>query len=200
MRRKFKAALGIKGFLCIASLVAIGLALVVYTATVTITPTKMFTIGATTDSWTVYVNDVDQVRYLPGEGTPAGSTTPGTAPDGGSDTYAFKVVTDDGKACAVNITLTTPTANLANFSKFEIRVMYWNTTISPANWVEATIYDAPSGGTNKPYIDGLTGDFGYIQQPISTSLYYLIKVTYSYTEGDSTTAITVTSQYTPLPQ
>lgn len=200
MRRKLKAALGTKGFLCVASLITIALALVYYTAVVTITPTKQFTIGATTDEWTVYVNDVDQVRYLPGEGTPAGSAKPGTAPNGGSDTFAFKVVTDAGRACAVNITLTTPSADLANFSKFEIRVLYWNTTISPADWVEATIWDAPSGGNTKAFINGLTGDFGYIQQAASTSLYYLIKVTYSYDKADYTTAFNVTFSYTPLPQ
>ena len=67
LKRKLEAILGVKGFLCIASLTMIALALVAYTATVTITPTQQFTIGATTDSWTVYVNDVDAVRYLPGD-------------------------------------------------------------------------------------------------------------------------------------
>ncbi|MBE0520543.1 hypothetical protein IBX35_05835 [Candidatus Bathyarchaeota archaeon] len=198
MGRKLRAALGIKGLLCIASLATIALALVYYTAVVTITPVQQFIIGATTDDWTVYVNDVDQLRYLPGEGTPAGSTPPGTAPNGGSSTFAFKVATDAGKACAVNITLTTPVADLANFSKFEIRVMYWDTTT--VKWLDATIWDAQTGGSTKTYIDGLTGDFGYIQQPVSTSLYYLIKVTYSYDIADYATAFNVTFSYTPLPQ
>jgi len=195
--RKLKATLGLKGLLCIASLITIALALVYYTAVVTITPYKQFTIGATTDDWTVYVNDIDQVRYLPGEGTPAGSTKPSAAPNGGSNTYAFKLVTDAGKACAVNITLTSA-VNSSKFSKFQITVMFWNTT--SAAWEDATIYDAQSGGSSKTYIDGLTGDFGYIQQSASTSLYYLMKVTYSYDLVDATTDVTVTFSYTPLPQ
>jgi len=195
--RKLKAALGTKGLLCIASLITIALALVYYTAVVTITPYKQFIIGATTDEWTVYVNDVDQVRYLPGEGSPDGSTPPGNAPNGGSDTFAFKVVTDASRACAVNITLESP-VDSSKFTKFEIRVMYWDT--ATVKWVDATIHDSPSGGGTKTYIDGLTGDFGYIQHPVSTSLYYLMKVTYSYNITDSTTAMNVTFTYTPLPQ
>ena len=64
--KKIGALLGIKGVLAIASLATIAVALVVYTASVTITPTLQFTIGASSDSWTVYINEVDEVRYLPG--------------------------------------------------------------------------------------------------------------------------------------
>lgn len=199
--KKLGAVLGAKGILCIAALTIVALALVSYTSTVTITPVKQLTLGATTDDWTIYVNDVDQERYLPGEGTPAGSTVPATAPDGGSDTYAFNVTTDVGRSCAVNITLTSPLTNLQNFSKFQITVMFWNTTPSPATWEAVTIYNAPTGGSEKSYIDGLTGDFGYIRQSAGTATrYYLIKVTYSYDLEDSETPISVSFNYTPLPQ
>jgi len=197
--KKLGAVLGLKGILCIAALTIVALALVNYTTTVTITPVKPFTQGATTDDWTIYVNDVDQVRYLPGEGTPAGSTVPASSPNGGSDTYAFKVDTDAGRSMAVNITLTSAVDN-TKFSKFEITVMFWNTTPSPATWEAVTIYDAATGGGIKSYIDGLTNDYGYIQQSVSTSRYYLIKVTYSYDLVETTTAISVDFNYTPLPQ
>jgi hypothetical protein len=195
--RKLGAVLGLKGILCIAALTIVALALVNYTTTVTITPVKPFTQGATTDDWTIYVNDVDQVRYLPGEGTPAGSTVPASSPNGGSDTYAFKVDTDAGRSMAVNVTLTSAVDN-TKFSKFEITVTFWNTTTS--SWADATLYDAQTGGSTKSYIDGLTNDYGYIQQSVSTSRYYLIKITYSYDLVDTTTAISVSFNYTPLPQ
>jgi len=141
--------LGLKGILCLAALTVVTLALVSYTATVTITPVNPFAQGATADAWTIYVNDLDQVRYLPGEGTPAGSTVPSTSPNGGSNTYAFRVNTDAGRSMAVNITLVSPVDN-AKFSKFEITVLFWNATDS--SWDDATLYDAPTGGSTKSYI------------------------------------------------
>ena len=86
--------LGVKVILCIVSLVMVAMALVTYSATVTITTTQQFSIGATSASWTVYVNDVDKVRYLPG-----GSAEP-TLNTGDPSTYAFKVVTDAQSARA----------------------------------------------------------------------------------------------------
>jgi len=195
--KKIGAMLGLKGILCLAALTVVTLALVSYTATVTITPVNPFAQGATADAWTIYVNDLDQVRYLPGEGTPAGSTVPSTSPNGGSNTYAFRVNTDAGRSMAVNITLVSPVDN-AKFSKFEITVLFWNATDS--SWDDATLYDAPTGGSTKSYIDGLTNDFGYIQHAVSTSRYYLMKVTYSYDLVETTTAIAVDFSYTPLPQ
>ncbi len=197
MFKKLAAILGLKGILCVASLTLVALALVSYTTTVTITPVSPFTQGATTDAWTVYVNDVDEVRYLPGEGTPAGSTVPALAPNGGANTHAFRVATDAGSSMAVNITLASPVNN-SEFSKFEIRTLIWNASVSA--WDNATLYDAPTGGIPKAFIDGLTNDFGYIQQSPSLTRYYLITVTYSYDLVASTTAITVDFVYTPLSQ
>ena len=195
--KKLGAILGLKGVLCLASLTIVTLALVSYTATVTITPVNPLTQGATAEDWTIYINDIDEVRYLPGAGTPAGSTVPSASPNGGSDTYAFKVDTDAGRSMAVNITLTSPVNN-TKFSKFEISVLFWNA--SDSSWDDAILYDAPTGGSTKSYIDGLTDDYGYIQQSVSTSRYYLMKVTYSYDLVDTTTVITVNFNYTPLPQ
>jgi len=188
--RKIRTILGVKGLLCLASLTMIALALVSYTASVTITPVKQFTIGAASDSWTVYVNDVDKVRYLPG-----GSSEP-TFNASDPDTYAFNVATDANQVCAVKIELTSA-VNSSKFSKFQIMVKYW----TGAAWADETLYDAPTGSTTKAYINGLTaGDAGYIHQSLSTTRYYLIKVTYSYDLVDETTQVTVTFQYTPLPQ
>ena len=115
--KKIGAVLGIKGVLSIASLTTIAIALVVYTVAVTVTPSQQFTIGATSDSWTVYVNDVNQARYLPG-----GSAQP-TFNASDTNTYAFKVVTDANKVCAVKIELTSA-MNSSKFSSFAITVQY----------------------------------------------------------------------------
>jgi hypothetical protein len=201
LKRKLRAILGVKGFLCLLSLAMVVLALVAYTAQVTITPTQQFTIGATTQSWTIYINDVNQIRYLPGSGSPVGSTVPTTQPPTTADstTFAFYLVTDASKGCSVNITLTSP-VNSSKFSKFEIRAMRWVDGVS--DWVSTDFYDQPSGGGTKSFIDGLTNDFGYIQQSGVASTYYLLNMTYSYDlpGADTTTAITVTFSYTPLPQ
>jgi predicted peptidase len=141
------------------------------------------------------VNDVNETRYLPGSGSPAGSAEP-TYNSSDSSTYAFKVVTDGDKVCAVKIELTSA-VNSSKFSKFEITAKYW----TGAAWADETLYSAATGSTTKSYIDGLTsGDAGYIHQGLSTTRYYLIKVTYSYDLVDETTQVTVTFQYTPLPQ
>lgn len=188
--RKIGALLGVKGLLCLASLTMIALALVTYNAEVKINPVKQFTIGTTSDAWTVYVNDVDKLRYLPG-----GSSQPTFNP-GNTGTYAFMVVTDANQVCAVKIQLTGAVSS-SKFSKFQITVKYW----TGSAWADATLYTEPTGSTIKPYINGLTpGDVGYIHQEASTTRYYLVVVTYSYDVTDATDQVTVTFQYTPLPQ
>ncbi|MEM2995388.1 MAG: hypothetical protein QXI91_05170 [Candidatus Bathyarchaeia archaeon] len=187
---KILTILGVKGVLCLVSLTIIALALVTYTAILTVSPTQQFTIGATTSSWTVYVNDVDKVKFLPG-----GASEP-TFNANDPNTYAFKVTTDASQVCAVKIELTSPVSD-SKFSKFQINVKYWD----GSTWADETLYANPTGSTTKPYIDGLTaGDVGYIHQDLSTIKYYLIKVTYSYDKVDETTQVTVNFQYTPLPQ
>ena len=197
--KKLKAILGVKGALCLLSLGIVVLALVAYTAQVTITPTKPFTIGATTDSWTVYVNDVDETRYLPSNGsTPAGSFPPNGPPAiGDASSYAFYVSTDADKAISVNITMSTPADN-NTFSSFQITVKNW----TGLTWNDIDIYDAPTGGNIIPFINGRgpTAGYGYVQHPVSTSTFYAICVTYSYDLVDTTSVVSVTFQYTPLPQ
>lgn len=179
-----------KDVICLASLTIIALALITYRADVSVTPVQQFAIGATSDSWTVYVNDVDKVRYLPG-----GLAEPNCSVLD-PNTYAFKVVTDGNKFCAVKIELTS-VVNSSKFSKFRITVKYW----TGASWADETLYQAPTGSITKSYIDGLTlDDSGYIHQSLSTTKYYLISVLYSYDQTDETTQVTVTFQYTPLPQ
>lgn len=190
---KFKelgAILGVKGVLCIVSMTLIGMALLAYTVSVTITPMQQFTVGATSSSWTVYINDVNKTRYMPGE------TSEPTFNASIPSTYAFKVVTDQNQVCAVKIELTTA-INASKFSNFSITIEYWNGT----GWVSGTLYDAATGSTVKSYIDGLTaGDSGYIHQDLSTTQYYLIKVGYSYDKVDQTDQIMTPFQYTPLPE
>jgi hypothetical protein len=119
--RKIRALLGIKGLLAIASLTTIAMALVVYTASVTIAPTAQFTLGVSTQSWTVYINEVNQVRYLPG-----GDTIPATGA-----TYAFSLDTTN-RGCAVQIELTSA-MDSGLFSNFDITVMYYDPGIPGLN-------------------------------------------------------------------
>ncbi len=141
------------------------------------------------------MNDVDETRYLPGSGSPAGSAEP-TFNSSDTSTYAIKVVTDADKVCAVKIDLTSA-VNSSKFSNFNITARFW----TGAAWADEPMYDAATGSTTKSYIDGLSaGDAGYIHQAVSTTRYYLIKVTYSYDLVDATDQVTVTFQYTPFPQ
>ncbi|UCE95328.1 MAG: hypothetical protein JSV51_06240 [Candidatus Bathyarchaeota archaeon] len=188
--KKIRAILGVKGFLCLASLIMIALSLVTYTGTITMTPTIQFTTGATSDSWLVYINDVNETRHLPGgfSEPPLNMSDP--------NTFAFQVVTDANKVCAIRIELTS-IINSSKFSNFNITAKYWNGT----TWNNETLYDAATGSTMKPYIDGLIlGDTAYLHQNISTTKYYSIEVVYSYDLVDVTDQISVTLQYTPLPQ
>ena len=185
--RKIRALLGIKGLLAIASLTTVAMALVVYTASVTITPTSQFTLGVSTQSWTVYVNEVNQVRYLPG-----GDTPPATGATGN----AFSLDTTN-KGCAVQIELTSA-MDSGLFSNFDITVMYYDPLIP--GWTSAQLYDSATGGSPITSIDGLTTNAGFIRQASGTgATSYLIRVTYSYDIVDDTTGVTATFQYTPLP-
>jgi len=175
------------GVLSIASLVTIALA---YSAAVAVNSTQQFTIGASLDSWNVYINEVDEVRYLPG-----GYSAP-TLAAGDTSTYAFRVVTDANKVCAVKIELTSA-MDSGIFSNFDITVEYWADTA----WAAATLYDSNAGTTTITEIDGLSaGAAGYIHQAASTTTYYLIEVTYSYDQVDTTTQVNANFQYTPLQQ
>jgi hypothetical protein len=184
--RKIRALLGIKGLLAIASLTTIAMALVVYTASVTITPTAQFTLGVDTESWTAYINEVNQVRYLPG-----GDTLPATGA-----TNAFSLDTTN-RDCAVRIELTSP-MDSGLFSNFDITVMWYDASVP--GWVSAQLYDSATGGSTITSIDGLTPNAGFIRQALGTgATSYLIRVTYSYDIVDDTAGVTAPFQYTPLP-
>lgn len=188
--KKLRALIGIKGLLAIALIASVAVALVVYTASVTVTPTLQYTIGATTSSWSMYINEVDVVRYLPG------AASKPTFDSGDTNTYAFKVVTDSAKVCAAKIELTSA-MNSSKFSKYQITVEYW----TGSAWAAETLYAASTGATTKAFINGLTpGDAGYVHQATSTTRYYLVTVTYSYDLVGETAQVSSTFQYTPLPQ
>lgn len=195
--KKLGMILGLKGLLSVLSVTTVVLALVSYTADVVITPTAQLIEGVTSETWTIYVNEVDQYRYLPdGSGTPAGSSKPAD----GTSTYAFTVTADSDKVCAVQIELTSA-VDSGKFSKFQITVEKWNSTSSA--WESETLYSAATGSAAKPYIDGLSAgpvDAGYVHQSTGATEYYLVVVQYSYDLVDTTDLITVTFQYTPLPQ
>jgi len=186
--------LGLKGVVAVASLMILVAALVTYQATVTVNISGQFTQGRTEQTWAIKLNDQNKVRYLPGDGA-SGNVTP-TRNTSNSSTWAFKVDTDANKVCAVKIELTAAVDD-TKFSRFEITLMRWVTSA----WQNETLYAGATGSTTKTYIDGLTaGASGYIHQATSSVQYYLIRVTYSYDLVETTTSITVTFRYTPLPQ
>ena len=159
-----------------------------YTQTLTITPYKQFALGASSASWTVYVNDMGVVQYVPG-----GDSQP-TLDTSNVDTYAFNISTDANRVCSLEIQLTTA-VSASDFSSFEVSVLPW----SESAWGSAvTLYAASTGLTTAPYLDGLTNTPVYLHQAVSTSTYYLVEVTYSYI-GTSSSPITVEFNYTPLP-
>jgi len=172
---------------CLAALILVALL-----ACIALAPPQQFIIGATRASWTIYATDVDQVRYLPGTGTPAGSQQPSAPSDANPNTFAFKIITDAVRVSAVSIKLTSAVDN-ANFSKFDVRVQWWDATDSA--WKYETLYTSDTGSTTESFIDGLTKpvDVGYVHHAASTTKYYLIEVTYCV---DTPTSITMTFQYT----
>lgn len=187
---KLFVSLGITGIFCIICLASVGFALVTYTNAVTISPTVQLSIGTTTASWTIYVNEVNQARYMPG-----GFSEP-TLNTGDTSTYSFKVVTDANKVCAVKVDLTSE-MNQSKFSNFIITVR----SSTGGSWGEETLYAASTGATTKASTDGLIpGDAAYIHQAVSTTKYYEIQVTYSYDKVSENTQIPVTFRFTPLPQ
>ena len=187
-KKRLSAILGLKGMLAIASLTSIAVALVIYSSAVTVTPTQQFTIGASSDSWTIYVNEVDQIRYLPG------ADAEPTFSDVDTDTYAFKVVTDAYKVCAVEIVLDSAMDN-GKFSNFDITVDAWDGD----SWETATLYNAATGSTTVTDINGLFTTAGYIHQDAGVTVYYMVTVTYSYDLVDTSSDVTATFNYTPLP-
>jgi len=182
----------LKVALCLICLVVVAFALVIYTGSVVITPVEQLSVGASSTSWSIYVNEVNQVRYMPGAFSEPTLSTSDTS------TYAFKVVTDSNKVCAVEVQLSTA-MNSSEFSVFEITVL--SQTAGGGTWGMEQLYAAATGTTTKAYVNGLMqGDAAYVHQDASITKYYLIQVTYSYDLVNSTSQIPVTFQFTPFPQ
>jgi hypothetical protein len=125
-----------------------------------------------------------------------GGSSETTLNTGDTSTYAFEVVTDANKVCAVEVGLTTA-MNASKFSNFDITVL---SSTTGGSWGAETLYNATTGSTTVASINGLNqGAVAYIHQGLSTTKYYEIQVTYSYDLVDATTPITATFQFTPLP-
>lgn len=191
MSNKFKKRYLLAAIALVAILIGVAVAVdfFSYTTTISIQPYKQLSQGVSSASWTIYVNEVNQVQYVPG------ATTEPTFNANDATTYAFNVTTDANKACSVEIGLTEAVSS-SDFSSFQITVLYW----TGSAWSPATLYTSATGSITMSYIDGTTSTPGYIQQAVSTSMYYLVAITYSYNLVDSTTPISVNLQYTPLPQ
>ena len=189
MSKRFNKSYLLAAIVLVAILigVAVAIELFSYTATVTIQPIQQLSQGASSSSWSIYINQEDQTQYVPG------ANSEPTFDQSNTGTYAFNVTTDANKVCAVEINLETAMSS-SDFSSFQITVLYWDGT----EWSPATLYNAATGSTTIPYIDGTTSTSGYIHQAISTSTYYLVAITYSYL-AETTSPYTVNLQYTAIP-
>jgi len=175
--RKIRLLIGVKGILSIACLTTVALALVVYTASVTMNPTLQFSQGANEVTLDLYLNEVDQVRYMPG-----GTAEPTLPEDTDLTTHAFKVVTDGNRVCAVAINI--QSAVSSRFSKFDIRVKYW-VDGTPGSWQYADLFESAKGSVPKTWINGGDAiDIGYVYQGPSLTRYYILEVTYTYDISD----------------
>ncbi len=191
--RKLFVSLIIEGLICLICLASVSFALVTYAKALTISPMQQLSVGTATATWTIYVNEVNQVRYMPG-----GFSEP-TLSTGDTSTYAFKVATNANNVCAVKVELTSA-MDVSKFSQFDITVL---SSTAKGTWSTAPLYAAPTGGATKAFINGLIpGDAAYIHQDASTTKYYLIQVTYTYDpSADNTqTQIPATFMFTPFAQ
>ena len=189
--RKLSVSLLVKGLICLICLVSVTFALGTYTNALTLSPTQQLSVGTTTATWTIYVNEVNQTRYLPG-----GFSEPTLSP-GDTSTYAFKVVTNANNGCAVEVELTSA-MNASKFSQFDITVL---SSMAGGTWSAEPLYTNPTGTATTASINGLIqGDTAYIHQGGSTTNYYAIQVTYSYNLVADNTQIPMTFEFTPLPQ
>ena len=174
--RKIRLLIGVEGILCIACLTTVALALAVYSTSVTMNPTLQFYQGANEVTWNLYLNEVDQVRYMPG-----GNAEPTLPKDTDLTTYAFKVVTDENRVCAVAIKIQSAASK---FSKFDIRVKYWVDGTS-GSWQYADLFESAEGTVPKAWINGGDAiDIGYIHQGPLLTRYYILEVTYTYDISD----------------
>ena len=165
-----------------------------YTQNITMNAVRQLTVGTSSASWTIYVGEVDQTKYVPG------IYTEPTLDANDPNTYAFSVVTDANEMCAVKINLTSYLPS-ANFTDVMITVL--TNSSATGNWVPAQLYTDASGTTPKSFIDATDatpGDAGYIVQGVSTVAYYLIEVQYTYDKVDYAGPYNTALQYTPIPQ
>jgi hypothetical protein len=196
---KKRYLIGIVALVLISTLLLTA-ALVAYTTTITSTPTQQLQhIPDTTLGWTFYVNEMNQVKYLPG--TNATGIAQPTFSVTNTSSYAFEVVTDNQKVCALEINLATPMLS-SLFSQYDIAV-YCNATATTWNSTPVTLYDGTTTASAEiPTFSGLDSGTAtaYIHQDLSNTDYYRIVVTYSYNIVDTTTAPPTVFVYTPLPQ
>ena len=187
---KLLVSLGAKGILCIICLASVGAALVTFSTAVTLTSTVQLTQGVNTAAWTIYVNEQNLIKYIPGGAAELTLDTGNTA------TYSFKVVTDANKVCAVQVGLVAAVDD-TKFSKFDITVR----SSTGEGWSDETLYAASTGTGTKAAVNGLVADdVAYIHQAESTTKYYEVKVTYSYDLLSSDAGIGLTLNTIPLPQ
>ncbi len=191
--KKLPRSLIIKGLICLICLASVSFALLTYANALTLSPTTQFNAGTSTASWIIYVNEVNQARYMPG-----GFSEP-TLNTGDTSTYAFKVVTNANNVCAVKVELTSA-MDETEFPNFEVTIL---SSTGQGGWSTEPLYASSTGGTTKAFINGLIqGDAAYIHQGVSTTKYYLIQVTYTYVPSadNSQTHIPASFMFTPFTQ
>lgn len=186
LKRKLPWILTGKSLLAVGSIAMVALALVTYTATITITFSPFFTLGQATGAWTT--NTSSGTRYLPGNTVIPGTPGPVTA----TTTFAFSTITGGGY---VQIGTSTA-AKTTDFSSFKIFVLVFNSTV----WNNATMYTSSTFGTVlSGGVDGTsTANSGFIHivsaQP---QTYFAIQVNYILVGTPADPSANVVFAYTP---
>ncbi len=194
LKRKLPWILTGKALIATGSIAMVALALVTYTATVTLNFSAFFVQGmGNTASWTLSTSS--GTRYLPGNQANAGTNTPGAPAQTNTTSFAFYTITGKGYV-KINLAANVPTAD---FNSYRIFVLTFNTT----TWNNATLYASSTYSTTGHIVGGIDGTgvnasalTAYLLIGQAAQVFYAIQVNYilAPTPGASTTT---TFNYTP---
>lgn len=174
-----------KSLLAIASMMTVALALVTYSATLTLTINPFFKVGLNSINWSVTTST--GARYLPN-----GASIPGTPSDPPTSSFAFRTQTGSGWVQVGTSTQAKP----ADFLSFRIFVLTWNSS----SWNNATLY--VDNTFLVPLVGGIDGtsasSVGYLHVSTGAPLvFYAIQVNYILAPTPADTSTTVVFSYTP---
>ncbi len=175
----------------------VALALVTYTATVTIQFNAFFVQGATSMTWGALTTS-SGTRYFPNGANTTGILTPNSTivPSGTTVANNFTFATQSTGKGYIQIAMGTA-APAADFQSFRVRVLTYNGTTT--KWVNATMFTTSSFTTQLTNgLDGMqTATSAFIHVSGGSTLFYLIRVDYVLVGTPAGTNINVVFNETP---